>query len=168
MDKQEEPNLNSTLIFVGTGSSTGIPRLPCLIDKKSNCPSCKDALLYGSKNRRRNPSLLIQYKGKNILIDCGKTFRESMITLLTTHHVPSKIDAVLITHAHSDAYLGLDDLREFSQKEKISVYLREQDVNQVKECFPYLFNTEKATGSGKTINNRRTRIYSFNSRTWPK
>lgn len=32
-----------------------------------------------SKNRRRNPSILIRYRGSNILIDCGKTFRESML-----------------------------------------------------------------------------------------
>ena len=43
-------------------------------------------------------------------IDVGKTFRENAIRWYPKHGV-TKLDAVLLTHGHADAILGLDDLR---------------------------------------------------------
>jgi phosphoribosyl 1,2-cyclic phosphodiesterase len=69
--------LNKEVIFLGTGTSEGVPRVSCLTNDK-NCKVCKDAMIKNSKNRRHNTSLMIKISGeeysKNILIDAGKFF----------------------------------------------------------------------------------------------
>jgi len=136
------------IIFIGSGSSTGTPRISCLLQNPITCVVCKDSLQMGSKNRRRNPSILIRHKSKNILIDCGKTFRESMIACILQHKI-TKLDAVIITHCHADAFLGLDDLREFTEgHHALPIYIRKSDIPVISNAFPYLFDTSKATGSG--------------------
>jgi len=140
----------SKFIFVGCGSSTGTPKLSCLRSDPVDCKICVEALQPGNLNRRRNPSILIQWKGKNILIDCGKTFRESILSTIVEHNV-RKLDAVIITHGHADALLGMDDLREFTElnsDQPIPIYFRTQDLKTIQNVFPYLYDTAKATGSG--------------------
>jgi phosphoribosyl 1,2-cyclic phosphodiesterase len=70
-----------------------------------------------------------------------------MIDVINVHKITS-LDAVVITHGHSDAFLGLDDLREFTEKDTVPVFIRKSDVPIISNCFPYLFDTRKATGSG--------------------
>ena len=71
------------LIFLGTGSSDGIPRVSCLTNPDKICKVCESAKNPDSKNRRRNTSIAIltdrKYESKNIIIDAGKTFWESAI-----------------------------------------------------------------------------------------
>ncbi|CAK4922913.1 unnamed protein product [Aphanomyces euteiches] len=97
--------------FLGTGGSAGIPSIRCLLSGEL-CAVCHDAHTNPhSKNRRNNPSLLIRYDSKNVLVDCGKTFREAVLSVFPSINV-DHVDAVLLTHGHADATLGLDDLRE--------------------------------------------------------
>ena len=108
-------------------------------------PRCKDA--------RGNPSLLIQHRGKNIVIDCGKTFRERAMRLFPAHGV-RYVDAVILTHEHADATLGLDDLRlvqrrVFSgdpiaaKKAAIQVFASDAAMKHCRRAFGYLFPREK-------------------------
>ncbi|PRP86212.1 Hydrolase-like protein [Planoprotostelium fungivorum] len=150
--KQIKARSESDIIVVGCGTSAGMPRLGCLLEsmiqRPTKCDVCLDALTPNSKNRRRNPSILIRYKGKhNILIDCGKTFRESMVNLIARTGI-TRIDAVIITHQHSDAILGLDDLREFTENHAVPVYVSDEDFPTIQRVFPYLVDTSKSTGSG--------------------
>lgn len=98
------------IIFVGTGTSEGIPRVSCLTDPMKTCPVCTKALEPGSKNRRLNTGLLIRYPRHsgtcNILIDVGKFFYHSALKWFPTYGIRT-IDAVLITHSHADAIGGL-------------------------------------------------------------
>ena len=82
----EEQKRGSEIIFLGSGPSGLIPRVSCLTeplkeDGRRRCKVCEDAYLnHNSKNRRGNTSLLIRYAHpdgnfRNILIDCGKSFR---------------------------------------------------------------------------------------------
>lgn len=108
-------NGNSNLIVLGSGSSTGTPFLACLIGllprtlrnqdrkhyHKTSCKVCLDAYNNpNSKNKRNNPAICINYKNKTILIDFGKTIRDSMLKYFTKYNIKG-IDSVLITHAHA-------------------------------------------------------------------
>jgi ribonuclease Z len=57
--------------------------------------------------RRNHPSIYLQYKGENILIDCGegtqRQFRKAKLN-------PCKVTKILITHWHGDHVLGLPGL----------------------------------------------------------
>jgi len=124
------------IAIVGAGASSSTPKLGCVagatplkrddggidVDYSTiKCTGCRDAALNpNGRNNRLNPSLLIQLKCSsgdaglfNILIDCGKTFRESAIKVFPKYGV-SNLNALLLTHNHADACFGMDDLREFS------------------------------------------------------
>jgi phosphoribosyl 1,2-cyclic phosphodiesterase len=71
-------------------------------------------------NRRNNVSCAIIKRRKStppgqtprcVLIDCGKTFREVILNLFPKHGL-REVGALLLTHGHADAILGMDDLRD--------------------------------------------------------
>ena len=45
---------NGKLIFLGTGSSDGVPRVSCLTDPNATCKVCNDAQNPDSKNSLHN------------------------------------------------------------------------------------------------------------------
>eukprot|EP00758_Cryptobia_borreli_P002517 Tbor_TRINITY_DN3089_c0_g1::TRINITY_DN3089_c0_g1_i1::g.17386::m.17386 len=90
----------------------------------------------------------------NILIDCGKTFRESVLKIFTRLGV-RYIDAVVFTHDHADACFGIDDLREFRHRHlsaydatggkessspsvNTSIYADRRTLDGLNRMFPYL------------------------------
>ena len=148
------PAAKSRIVFLGTGTSEGVPRVSCLTNPNSNCLVCPDAVKPDSPNRRRNTSLLIQRKfsdrrTSNVVIDAGKFFYESAIQLFPKFDVRT-IDALVITHAHADAVGGFDDLRDWTNnaQESLPIYLREVDLQVVEKLFFYLVDRNKQTGGG--------------------
>ncbi|OLY84871.1 putative hydrolase [Smittium mucronatum] len=146
----------SEVIFLGTGTSSGIPSVPCLVRTDRKCKVCLSSMTKeGEKNRRRNTSILVRIVDenqelKNVLVDCGKTFYEGSIDQFPKNNVQS-IDAVLLTHGHADAILGLDDLRQWTvrKKETLNVYLNQETYDVVSTTFPYIVDIKKATGGGE-------------------
>lgn len=157
------PAQKSRLVFTGTGNSTGTPRPACLLSMKSDT-RCRVSLLAmrGSpicnRNYRGNPGMLIQYAApdrrvRNIQIDVGKTYRESLLRWYPLFDVPW-IDAVILTHDHADAILGLDDLRTVQKlptqidvtnqagaradTDPLPVFLGARHMPHVRRVFPYL------------------------------
>lgn len=127
----------------------------CLTDPASVCAVCKNSMLAGSRNRRRNTSLLVCFDDehgarKHVIIDCGKSFHDSAITFLPQHGV-RELAGVVITHDHADAMFGMDDLRMFTLhrhiQESIDVYLHEDTMRGVARVFGYLVNHDLATGT---------------------
>ncbi|MXZ02993.1 MAG: MBL fold metallo-hydrolase [Chloroflexi bacterium] len=166
------PNLNSkaTVMFLGTGTSEGIPRVTCLTADPPTCQVCTDAMRPGSKNRRRNTGIVIQREQDdgppiNILIDAGKFFYQAAIEWFPKHAIRS-LNAVVLTHAHADSAGGLDDLRDwtntmrFAQGDehaallargrdaRIPIYLRQQDLDIVAKTAYYLVDRTQMTSGG--------------------
>jgi phosphoribosyl 1,2-cyclic phosphodiesterase len=144
----------SRIVFLGTGTSEGVPRVSCLTKPNHVCAVCNDAIKPGSRNRRRNTSLLIQRpladgSLHNVVIDAGKFFYESAMQWFPKYGV-STIDGLVITHSHADAVGGFDDLRDWTNnaQESLPIYLRKSDLKALNSMFYYLVDTKKQTGGG--------------------
>jgi phosphoribosyl 1,2-cyclic phosphodiesterase len=127
--------VQSKIVFLGTGSSTGCPRPSCSLlfseraQESLNMKGTRDAMekychvskvasrgnpKY-NKNYRNNPSLLIMLEnGTNVIIDVGKAFREGALRWLPEVGA-TQLDAIILTHQHMDAAAGLDDVRGFQR-----------------------------------------------------
>lgn len=97
-------------------------------------------------------------KSRNILIDCGKYFWASALKTFPKEKV-DHLDAVILTHAHADAFFGMDDLRDFANirdgGSALTVYVKETDLPELARTFPYLMH------KGQTTNNMHVPALSF-------
>ncbi|KAL0855242.1 hypothetical protein Bca101_060394 [Brassica carinata] len=140
------PGDHSEIVFMGTGTSEGIPRVSCLTNPLKTCSVCTKATEPGNKNRRLNTSILVRYTRpsgtSNILIDCGKFFYHSALKWFPTFGLRT-LDAVVITHSHADAIGGLDDLRDWTNNVQphIPIYTAMRDFEVMKKTHYYLVDT---------------------------
>ncbi len=120
--------MKARLTVLGSGTSMGVPTIGC------DCAVCRSSDLH---DRRTRPSILIEYSGKNVLIDTGPDFREQAL-----REGIRRLDAVLYTHGHADHILGLDDLRplSFLRTGKIPLYARPEDAELLRRMFGYIFD----------------------------
>ena len=126
---------SNQIIFLGTGTSQGVPVIGCTHEVcLSNDP----------KDKRLRASAVIQYQGLNLLIDCGPDFRQQMLRENLDH-----IDAILITHEHNDHIIGLDDVRplNFKTGKEMRVYALPRVLNEITNRFPYAFGENKYPGA---------------------
>lgn len=120
------------ITFLGTGTSTGNPEIGC---------KCEVCTSKDTKDRRLRASVLIQTKGKQILIDCGPDFREQILPFDFR-----KIDGVLLTHEHYDHVGGLDDLRPFCRFGDVDLYAEQNVLDTLKSRIPYCFSNTHQRG----------------------
>ncbi|KAK1630365.1 hypothetical protein QYE76_004680 [Lolium multiflorum] len=145
-EAEKERTRQSELIFLGTGTSEGIPRVSCLTDPSKTCPVCTKAMEPGSPNRRRNTGIMLRHVTpsgtSNILIDAGKFFYHSAIQWFPAFGL-REIDAVIITHSHADAIGGLDCLRDWTNniQPSIPIYVAQRDFEVMKMTHHYLVDT---------------------------
>lgn len=123
------------LIFLGTGTSQGVPVIAC------NCPICSS---QNPRDRHLRTSALIETDGgENILIDIGPDFREQMLR----EHV-CRLDGILITHAHRDHVGGIDDIRSFNyvQNRKMDIYCNREARTAIERDYHYIFDYHQFPG----------------------
>lgn len=114
------------VIFLGTGTSMGIPTLGC------PCDVCHSD---DARDRRTRPSLLLRYDGHNVVIDTSPDFRVQML-----REGVEQVDAVVYTHAHADHVLGLDDLRAYNLRQgQIPLYASPETRAGILKTFHYVF-----------------------------
>ncbi|KAE9012195.1 hypothetical protein PF010_g9630 [Phytophthora fragariae] len=153
------------VVVLGCGPSSSVPSMRCVLSQ--NCAVCLEAHANPeSKNRRLNPSLLVRNlkTDTNVLIDCGKTFREAALRIFPKIGV-SAVHSLVLTHDHADALLGMDDLREVQAHvetvdpvtkelykippEAMKVHCSEVTSYDVIAKFPYLIDNEPAPPAGE-------------------
>jgi phosphoribosyl 1,2-cyclic phosphate phosphodiesterase len=115
------------LIFLGTGTSTGVPVLGC------DCAICTSS---DPKNCRTRPSVLFAFPAGNLLID---TTPEMRIQLLRERI--RRVHAIAYTHHHADHLFGLDDARLFPKwiGGPVPVFCEQQTEDCIKRIIPYAF-----------------------------
>ena len=113
------------ILFLGTGTSTGVPQIGCC------CSVCTSG---DARDKRYRASALVEVEGKHLLIDCGPDFRSQILTVDNP-----QIDAVLVTHSHYDHVGGFDDLRPFCAVHKLPVYARADVLTDLRNRIPYCF-----------------------------
>ncbi len=114
------------LIFLGTGTSQGIPVIGC------DCEVCRSD---DPRDRRMRSSVHVEYEGYHIQVDTPPEFRLQALAA----DIP-RVDAVLVTHTHADHIFGMDDLRRFNELQgaAIPVYASPRDVNHLRRIFAYM------------------------------
>jgi phosphoribosyl 1,2-cyclic phosphate phosphodiesterase len=122
------------VVFLGTGTSHGIPAIGC------SCPVCASR---DPRDWRYRSSVLIERGGASLLVDSGPEFR---LQALRAHI--TRLDAMLLTHAHADHLHGLDDVRPLSKGAPLRVYGNGSALRELRERFAYIFRETQA-GGGK-------------------
>lgn len=117
------------IVFLGSGTSTGIPQIGC---------KCKVCSSTNNKDKRLRASVLISVESTKILIDCGPDLRQQLLD--------NKIDSlsgILLTHEHYDHVGGLDDVRPLG---KAQVYAEKKVLNVIQRNMPYCFGENRYPG----------------------
>lgn len=113
--------------ILGCGGSNGVP------SAGNNWGDCDPE---NPRNRRRRPSILVEWEDINILIDTSPDLREQLLNAGV-----ARVDVVLYTHNHADHVHGIDDLRPISRlmKRRIDVFAESDVLQSIVGRFSYLF-----------------------------
>lgn len=115
------------LIFLGTGTSQGIPTVGC------ECDVCNS---NNPKDQRLRSSVIVRHQNTSLLIDTGPDLRQQLLNNNITD-----VDAILYTHEHNDHVIGLDDIRPmyFRRRSNIPTYALKRVHDEIKLRFSYMF-----------------------------
>ena len=116
------------LIFLGTGTSHGLPYIGC------DCAVCTSG---DPLNKRLRSSILVESDdgATRILVDTSPDLRQQFL-----REKIGFVSAVLYTHTHNDHIIGLDDLRPITDKiGYVPVYASAPTMAQAQTIFGYAF-----------------------------
>lgn len=118
------------LIFLGTGSSLGIPVIAC------KCEVCTST---SPLNKRMRSSLLLKIKEKSLLLDASPDFRDQALKFRI-----DRLDGAIFTHAHYDHSAGIDDLRifHFQNKSPLLCLCSKETAEDLKIRYYYMFKEQ--------------------------
>lgn len=122
------------LIFLGTGTSQGVPMIGC------ECEVCRSP---NERDHRLRSSVMVTCCDTTVVVDTGMDFRQQML-----RHTPSHLDGVLLTHGHKDHVGGMDDLRAFNyvMDSSIDVYCEPLVQQVLHKDFDYAFAKDRYPG----------------------
>lgn len=121
---------NTTLTFLGTGTSQGVPVIGC---------KCKVCCSADPRDNRLRTSAMVETKGCRLIIDAGPDFRQQML-----REQVCKISAILLTHKHKDHIGGIDDVRalnfvDYPAIHTVHIYASHDTAECVRKDYDYAF-----------------------------
>ena len=126
--------------ILGSGTSHGVPVVGC------ECDVCRSK---DPKDTRTRSSILVEHEGAVILVDTSTDFRFQAL-----REGIRRIDAVLMTHAHADHLLGLDDTRSLSRARPLPLYGSPDTLREIRKRFDYAFKQTQVGGGKPNIDLR--------------
>ncbi len=122
--------------MLGSGTSTGVPVIGC---------ACAVCTSDNPRNKRWRVGLKLEMGGSVVLVDTPTDLRAQALRF----GLP-RVDAVLFTHAHADHVFGLDDVRIFNFRQRMSIpcYGSEATLARIRRMFAYIFEAGEE-GGGK-------------------
>jgi phosphoribosyl 1,2-cyclic phosphate phosphodiesterase len=129
-------NLTGKLLFLGTGTSVGVPVVGC------GCDVCAST---DPRDKRLRTSVVVGLPGGTLLIDTTPDLRTQLLRAGI-----GRVDAVLYTHDHVDHVYGLDDVRPLCTwaGRSMPVFCEERVERRIRRAFDYAFETAPAPGGG--------------------
>jgi phosphoribosyl 1,2-cyclic phosphate phosphodiesterase len=129
-------DISNQLIFLGTGTSVGVPAIGC------GCDVCTSS---NPRNKRLRSSVIFGLPHGNLLIDTTPDLRTQFLRegLGVAH-------AVAYTHEHADHIFGLDDLRIFSFRidGPVPLFCEPNVEQRIRHSFDYAFSDGPQTHAG--------------------
>ncbi len=114
------------VIFLGTGTSQGVPMIAC------DCAVCTST---DPRNHRTRASIHVVMDGLHVQVDAAPEFR-----LQCLRERISWVDLFILTHGHADHVVGMDDLRRFCDLlggTALTVYTTDEGMGRVLSIYPY-------------------------------
>jgi phosphoribosyl 1,2-cyclic phosphate phosphodiesterase len=129
-------NLTGKLLFLGTGTSVGVPVVGC------GCDVCAST---DPRDKRLRTSVAVGLPGGTLLVDTTPDLRTQLLRAEI-----GRVDAVLYTHDHVDHVYGLDDVRPLCTwaGRSMPVFCEERVERRIRRAFDYAFETAPAPGGG--------------------
>ncbi|MDW7981204.1 MAG: MBL fold metallo-hydrolase [Thermomicrobium sp.] len=125
------------ITFLGTGTSNGVPVVGC---------RCRTCTSVDPRDRRTRCAAVLHLGDRNVLIDTPPELRLQALAVDLT-----RVDAVLVTHAHADHVAGFDDLRQFNYlaQAPLPVYADPRTARELQRRFAYAFDAPLPFYGGK-------------------
>lgn len=124
--------MKGRFLFLGTGSSLGVPLLAC------KCSVCTSSSPH---NKRLRSSGLLRLQEQQFLIDAGPDFRTQALKFSI-----DRLDGILLTHLHADHIAGLEEMRSlyYAHQKSLPCLLSRKTKKEVMRRFLYLFKGKHA------------------------
>jgi phosphoribosyl 1,2-cyclic phosphate phosphodiesterase len=117
------------ITFLGTGTSQGVPMIGC------DCAVCTSS---DPRDKRTRAAVYIETPECAFVIDTGPDFRQQAL-----RERLRRVDAVVLTHPHTDHIMGFDDTRAFCPGgRELPVYGSPATLAVLRRVFAFAFDGE--------------------------